>query len=84
MVSSGDFLQRWSNDTLKSTLHRVRCPPDFTGDITPARYSIPYFFKADADRVIDCLPGTFGPDKPKKYEPVSVFSYIAARLNAAY
>ncbi|KAI5477286.1 UPF0676 protein [Pseudohyphozyma bogoriensis] len=80
----GDFLQRWSNDTLKSTLHRVRCPPDLTGEMTPARYSIPYFFKADADKVVDCLPGTFGEGRPKKYEPVTVFEYVAARLNAAY
>ena len=40
----GDFLMRWSNDELKSTLHRVRAPtrksPEDT--MTPERFSIPY------------------------------------------
>ncbi|KAJ3882819.1 hypothetical protein F5051DRAFT_435685 [Lentinula edodes] len=27
LFNIGDFLMRWSNDTLKSTLHRVRAPP---------------------------------------------------------
>ncbi|KAK7041439.1 hypothetical protein VNI00_009305 [Paramarasmius palmivorus] len=82
----GDFLMRWSNDTLKSTLHRVRAPPRNQGhtDIIPERFSIPYFMAADKTTVIDCLPGCWGPDKPKKYEPVSAQEYINMRLNATY
>jgi isopenicillin N synthase-like dioxygenase len=41
----GDFLMRWSNDELKSTLHRVRAPPRKEGDeseYTKERYSIPW------------------------------------------
>ncbi|KAG7094640.1 hypothetical protein E1B28_005464 [Marasmius oreades] len=40
----GDFLMRWSNDILKSTLHRVRAPPRREGDggKTRERFSIPY------------------------------------------
>ncbi|KAL6301926.1 flavonol synthase/flavanone 3-hydroxylase [Sparassis latifolia] len=82
----GDFLMRWSNDTLKSTLHRVRAPPpkpDENG-MTRERFSIPYFMTADRDKVIDCLPGCFGPEKPKKYEPINAGQYIDMRLNATY
>ncbi|KII88339.1 hypothetical protein PLICRDRAFT_698734 [Plicaturopsis crispa FD-325 SS-3] len=82
----GDFLSRWSNDILKSTLHRVRAPPRKEGDggMTRERYSIPYFMTADRDKVIDCLPGCFGPDRPKRYEPINAGEYINMRLNATY
>jgi isopenicillin N synthase-like dioxygenase len=87
VVNIGDFLARWSNDTLKSTLHRVRAPPLQNGQqskITKARYSIPYFVTADRDKTIDCLPGCFGPERPKRYEPIKAGEYIARRLNATY
>ncbi|KAF5343415.1 hypothetical protein D9758_011816 [Tetrapyrgos nigripes] len=82
----GDFLMRWSNDTLKSTLHRVRAPPRKEGDseTTRERFSIPYFMSANEDKIIDCLPGCYGPDKPKKYEPIGAGEYINMRLNATY
>ena len=44
----GDFLMRWSNDELKSTLHRVRAPPpdshsaEADRQMTRERFSIPY------------------------------------------
>ncbi|KAK5312593.1 hypothetical protein LTR93_011255 [Exophiala xenobiotica] len=90
VVNIGDFLQRWSNDTLKSTLHRVRAPPvvpkaEGEGEgTTKARYSIPYFVTADREKTIDCIPGCYGADRPKKYEPINAREYIEMRLNATY
>ncbi|ONH64961.1 1-aminocyclopropane-1-carboxylate oxidase [Cyberlindnera fabianii] len=85
VMNTGDFLQRWSNDTLKSTLHRVTAPPvnSETG-ISKVRYSIPYFVCADADKVIDALEGTYGDMVPKKYEPITSGEYLTMRLNATY
>ncbi|KAL2399163.1 Proline hydroxylase buaE [Exophiala dermatitidis] len=83
VVNIGDFLQRWSNDTLKSTLHRVRAPPLVKG-ITKARYSIPYFVTADREKTIDCIPGCYAENNPKKYEPINAREYIEMRLNATY
>jgi len=82
----GDFLQRWSNDELKSTLHRVRAPPAKAGDagISRERFSIPYFLSADRNKVIDALPGTFDENRPKKYDPITAGEYIDFRLNATY
>jgi isopenicillin N synthase-like dioxygenase len=40
VVNAGDLLARWSNDTIKSTIHRVVEPPSCEGDIHPPRYSI--------------------------------------------
>jgi len=79
-----DFLMRWSNDTLKSTLHRVRVPLQSLneGGMIKERFSIPFFIGADHNKTVDCLPGCFGPGRPKKYEPVNVGQYINMRLNA--
>jgi isopenicillin N synthase-like dioxygenase len=52
--------------------------------MTPPRYSIPYFCSANRDTVIDSLPGCWGPDKPKKYEPITAGEYIAMRMNVTY
>lgn len=90
VVNIGDLLMRWSNDELKSTLHRVRAPPlvtapgDSAGRMTQTRYSIPYFISPDRERVIDCLPGCHGAGRPKKYEPITSREYISMRMNATY
>lgn len=90
VVNIGDFLMRWSNDELKSTLHRVRAPPlvetdgDSKARMTRPRYSIPYFVCADREKTIDCVPGCFGPNHPKKYEPINSQDYIDMRMNATY
>lgn len=90
VVNIGDLLMRWSNDELRSTLHRVRAPPPIEADersggmIARPRYSIPYFISPDRDRVIDCLPECCAPDLPKKYEAITSRDYVNMRLNAIY
>ncbi|KAJ6550045.1 thymine dioxygenase [Mycena capillaripes] len=90
VVNAGDFMMRWSNDTIRSTIHRVRAPPGITSvhpeEMTPERYSIPYFCCADFDTVVECIPGTWNDSegRPKKYEPISAQEYILKRLAATY
>jgi isopenicillin N synthase-like dioxygenase len=85
VVNTGDFLQRWSNDQLKSTLHRVTAPPvDSETGISKARYSIPFFISANRDKVVDALEGTYSDDNPKKYEPITAGEYLNRRLNVTY
>lgn len=89
VVNIGDLLMRWTNDELRSTLHRVRTPPADAADadgrrMTRARFSIPYFVGPDAHRVIDCVPGCSGPGRPKQYAPVVCGDYIDMRMNATY
>jgi len=85
-VNAGDFLQRWSNDIIRSTVHRVRAPPNLASadGMTPDRYSIPYFCSTDFNRTVECLPGTYSAERPKKYEPISALEYIMKRLAVNY
>ncbi|KAI9771744.1 MAG: hypothetical protein M1839_002759 [Geoglossum umbratile] len=93
LVNVGDLMMRWSNDRWRSTVHRVGAPPAASlkegGDgnaevICPQRYSIPFFAAADTDTLIECLPGCWGPENPKKYDSVTTGEYIQMRMAALY
>ncbi|RFU75572.1 flavonol synthase flavanone 3-hydroxylase [Trichoderma arundinaceum] len=91
VVNIGDFLMRWSNDELKSTMHRVKAPPlakgegeSLKGKMTRERYSIVYFMGVDMEKTVDCVPGCWGPERPKKYEPVKCADYVNMRMEALY
>lgn len=95
VVNAGDLLARWSNDVVKSTLHRVVEPPHpaETGskqngtngreDTYPPRYSIAYFCNPDFHKFIDVVPGTLA-GQAKKYEGVNSGEYLIRRLEATY
>ncbi|KAH7489707.1 hypothetical protein FOMA001_g2840 [Fusarium oxysporum f. sp. matthiolae] len=68
VVNAGDLLARWSNDTIKSTIHRVVEPPQKQAESYPPRYSIAYFCNPNFRSYIEAIPGTFGTEKDKKYE----------------
>ncbi|KAG0157568.1 hypothetical protein PDIDSM_4753 [Penicillium digitatum] len=91
VVNAGDLLARWSNDTIKSTRHRVIQPPTLEGSENdasdyPARYSIAYFCQPNNDKLIEALPGTFGEEiqKEKKYSAITSGEYLVRRLTATY
>lgn len=65
IVNAGELLRQWSNDVVLSTRHFARNPS--TGD----RYSVPFFFNANADHVMECLPTCHGPDNPPRYPAIS-------------
>jgi isopenicillin N synthase-like dioxygenase len=93
VVNAGDLLARWSNDTIKSTRHRVIQPPAPVGESSeddsekyPARYSVAYFCNPNDDKLIEALPGTFGQDiqGDKKYPGITAGEYLVQRLTATY
>jgi isopenicillin N synthase-like dioxygenase len=70
----GDMLMRWSDDQLKSTLHRVCMPkPD---EPKKSRYSLAYFCQANKSAIIQ------GPGK--RYEPISAEDYLRLRIEANF
>lgn len=72
---------RWSNNVLRSTLHRVVAPPvreiaksDGSGETvlaTPARQSMAFFSNPNQGTVIECLPTCQSEGNEAKYEPVT-------------
>ncbi|KAK5652482.1 hypothetical protein OQA88_10384 [Cercophora sp. LCS_1] len=84
VVNAGDLLARWSNDTIKSTIHRVVEPPESDGDIHPPRYSIAYFCNPNFKDFIEVIPGTFATEADKKYDGINSGQYLVQRLAATY
>lgn len=95
VMNSGDLLARWSNDLIRSTMHRVVEPPRpdqgpaeqgrEEEEVYPARYSMAYFCHPDFDRWIEALPGTYGGERgEKKYEGVDSREYLVQRLTATF
>ncbi|KAI4132409.1 MAG: hypothetical protein LQ341_006279 [Variospora aurantia] len=89
VLNIGDLLQRWSNDTLKSSLHRVTLPPRqdrFTGDerLTQERYSIPYFVGPIGTSIIETIPKCIDERHPPKYDPVTWDDYRLMRGSMQY
>jgi len=66
IVNSGELLKQWSNDYFISVKHFAN---NNAGD--EPRYSIPFFFNANADYQMACLPTCFDEDNPPKYPPIS-------------
>ena len=74
----GDCLMRWSNDTYKSTPHRVM------NRTARLRHSIAFFFDPNPDALIACLPTCETPDRPPRYPPVTAADYLRSRLDDTY
>ncbi|KAJ7490307.1 hypothetical protein B0H11DRAFT_2156573 [Mycena galericulata] len=85
VVNVGDLLARWSNDVLRSTLHRVVAPAakplNAHEAITPARQSIAFFCNPNFTAEIACLPNC---GKEAKYPPINTEAYIVGRLASTY
>ncbi|EST09340.1 Oxoglutarate/iron-dependent dioxygenase [Kalmanozyma brasiliensis GHG001] len=85
VVNVGDLLARWSNDQLRSTLHRVKAPQavDAKAEYTPTRYSIAFFCNPNENQLIEALPSFDSTDGPK-YERILTKDYLAKRLSETY
>ncbi|MCH6564496.1 MAG: isopenicillin N synthase family oxygenase [Proteobacteria bacterium] len=66
IVNTGELLKQWSNDFFISVKHFAN---NNTGD--EARYSIPFFFNANPDYKMECLPTCCSAENPPKYPPIS-------------
>ena len=78
LVNIGDLLQRWTNDKLVSTKHRVVVPGDDDLRRLSPRQSVAFFVQPDNDVIIECLDGS------AHYPPITSLDYLNQRLNATY
>lgn len=73
VVNIGDMLEAWSNGILRSTPHRVL-------NLSPERYSLPYFVATNHDAVIAPFPQLVGAGETPKYEPFVAGSHLERML----
>ncbi|TDF36377.1 isopenicillin N synthase family oxygenase [Alteromonadaceae bacterium M269] len=66
IVNSGELLRQWTNDRFLSVKHFVK-----TNISGVSRYAIPFFFNANSQHKMVCVPSCCGPDNPPKYPPLS-------------
>ncbi|MDX2196716.1 MAG: 2-oxoglutarate and iron-dependent oxygenase domain-containing protein [Cytophagales bacterium] len=78
VVNVGDMLSRLTNDTLKSTTHRVVNPKN--EKLGTSRFSMPFFMHPRADMDLSCLPGCVTVQNPKKYTDITAGAFLDQRL----
>lgn len=78
VVNVGDMLQRFTNNRLKSTTHRVANPKQELWHTS--RFSIPFFLHPKSSMSLDCLKSCIDEDHPKLYEAITAGDYLDERL----
>lgn len=81
IVNIGDLMQRWTNDTWVSTLHRVVNPPRPQA-MTSRRQSLVFFHNPNYDAPIECLASRRGADGNGKYPLVTSGDYLRQKFVA--
>lgn len=60
IINIGDMMEAWTNGIFRSTPHRVL-------NLSPERFSMPYFVAANYDTVIEPFPSLVSPNSPPRY-----------------
>ncbi|EJT68817.1 thymine dioxygenase [Gaeumannomyces tritici R3-111a-1] len=91
VMNVGDSLMRWTNNRLKSTLHRVVKPaanvdgsPAQDPDTTPPRHSIVYFNSPDPEAMVECFPSCISTTNRAGYLPMAYRDYMLLRSKGQY
>ena len=78
VVNVGDMLQRFTNNKLRSTTHRVVNPPPELWHTS--RFSIPFFLHPKSSMSLQCLASCIDDKHPKAYEDATAGEYLDERL----
>jgi isopenicillin N synthase-like dioxygenase len=78
VVNVGDMLQRFTNNKLKSTTHRVVNPPRELWHTS--RFSIPFFLHPKSSMSLAALNSCVDENHPKAYVDITAGEYLDERL----
>ncbi len=74
IVNVGDMLEAWSNGMLRSTPHRVL-------NLSPERFSLPYFVAANYDAEIRPFQNLLRPGEAPRYQPIFAGEHLERMLS---
>jgi isopenicillin N synthase-like dioxygenase len=66
IINTGELLKQWSNDRFLSVKHFAN-----NNVSDSSRYSVPFFFNANAHYPMTCIPSCCSAENPPKYPPIS-------------
>ena len=78
VVNFGQLLERWTNNFVRATPHRV------VPSIKKHRYSLPFFFSPNLEQRVTCLPTCTHTDNKPKYKPVSFQEFHSEYMTKVY
>lgn len=78
VVNVGDMLQRFTNNKLRSTTHRVVNPK--REHWHTSRFSMPFFLHPKGNMSLACLESCIDEEHPKAYPDVTAGEYLDERL----
>jgi isopenicillin N synthase-like dioxygenase len=78
VVNLGDLMARWTNDTYRSTLHRV------VNDSGVERYSVAFFFSGNLDHEVACIPECLSPGETPRYASTTVEAHFREMFGRSY
>jgi isopenicillin N synthase-like dioxygenase len=78
VVNVGDMLSRYTNNKLKSTIHRVVNPPKEYW--SKSRYSIPFFLHPVGTMKLNVIGNCIDKENPKNYKDTSAHDFLINRL----
>lgn len=78
VVNIGDALSIWTNNIFLSTLHRA------INTSRSERFSIPFFFGANYDVIMETLPSCITDKRPRKYMSITAGEHYLKKMGHSY
>ena len=78
IINVGDMLSRYTNNKLKSTIHKVINPPKQLWK--KSRFSIPFFLHPVGTMKLNVLDSCINAENPKKFNDITAHDFLIQRL----
>eukprot|EP00122_Pirum_gemmata_P018262 Pgem_evm1s17106 len=78
VVNLGDMMNRWTNESYSSTIHRV------INNSTKHRHSMPFFVNPNIDAVVETLSTTVSGSCPRRFEAATSEQILLNRYSDTF